>query len=475
MEIRVLHRKRSDYAPEGPNERPKPMRNPDPELHPFSRAREYTRALIATKMDKMFAKPLISVLEGHIDSVNTMAVSRTRLADLFTGCCKGEVRMWNLLKKQRGKIIGRHEGFVNGLCTNNDGTLLYSCGNDKYLKCWKVRDVSKVEELEDEEAESLREYNKPLIEEYKAKSEPAHAFLSSSILNGLDHHWSSDLIATAGDELDIWDGSRSLPIMKFEWDCQSLYCVKFNPSNVSKKANKSNQFNVLASTGADNSVGLYDIRANTPIRKVILRLRSNAVSWNPQNPINFTVANEDSNLYTFDTRKLQKALIVHKDFTNSVTDVDYSPTGKEFVAASFDKCIRLFTMEGRSREVYSNRRMQNVLCCRFSLDGRFVCSGSSDMCVRIWKSNASEPMGPRTYREQVTLNYRNSLKEKYKALPEIRRIQRHHHVPKLVLKEQKQRQEKITAKRRKEINKALHTKETKIAQEKEKAILNQRE
>lgn len=30
-------------------------------------------------MDKMFAKPLISVLEGHIDSVNTMAVSRTRL------------------------------------------------------------------------------------------------------------------------------------------------------------------------------------------------------------------------------------------------------------------------------------------------------------------------------------------------------------------------------------------------------------
>lgn len=105
-------------------------------------------------------------------------------------------------------------------------------------------------------------------------------------------------------------------------------------------------------------------------------------------------------------------------------------------------------MEGRSRDVYSNRRMQNVLCCRFSLDGKFVCSGSSDMCVRIWKANASEPLGPRPPRERRSLDYRNKLMEKYKALPEIKRIQRHHHVPALILKQKKLQQEKSAAKRR---------------------------
>ncbi|XP_954494.1 WD40 domain protein, putative [Theileria annulata] len=462
MEVRVLHRRRSDYVPDGPNRRPMPMRNPDPALHPFSRAREYMRALIATKLSKMFAKPLISVLEGHTDSVNTMAVSRTQLTDLFTGCCKGEVRMWNLLKKDKGKVLGKHDGFVNGLCVNNDGTLLYSCGTDKYLKCWRVPDRANLDQIE---ADSVDIPDYDLITQYKDDLKAVNLFLSGSILNGLDHQWSNNLIgkSTAGDVLDIWDGNRSLPVMKFEWGCQSLYSVKFNPTTV----------NLIGSTGADNSIGLYDIRANTPIRKVILRLRSNALCWNPQNPIHFTVANEDSNLYTFDLRKLQRALLVHKDFVNSVTDVDYSPTGSEFVASSFDKCVRLFTMEGRSRDVYSNRRMQNVLCCRFSLDGKFVCSGSSDMSVRIWKANASEPVGPRPPRERRSLDYRNALMDKYKALPEIKRIQRHHHVPALILKQKKIQQAKSAAKRRREINRALYSKDATVTQEKEKPILNQ--
>lgn len=460
MEVSILHRKKSDYTSEGPSARPKPMRNPDPKLHPFSRAREYTRALVATKMEKMFAKPLVSVLEGHTDSVNCMAVSRTKLVDMFTGCCKGEVKIWNLLKKDKGVTLGHHEGFVNGLVTNRDGSLLYSCGNDKYIKCWNVSSSNVIDEDDDEK---YLDTFTSVVTEYSNRPKPTTVFLSNHILNGIDHHWSNDLIASAGDVLEVWDGHRSSPIMKFEWGCNSLYSVKFNPSN----------FDLLGSSGSDNSIGLYDIRANTPIRKVILKMRSNALCWNPQNPIHFTVANEDSNLYTFDMRKLQKALLVHKDFTNSVTDVDYSPTGKEFVASSFDKCLRLFSVEGRSRDVYSNRRMQNVLCCRFSLDGRFVCSGSSDMCIRVWKSDASAPIGPRTPREKAALAYRRALKEKYRGLPEIRRIQRHHHVPALVLKQSRQKQESQAAKRRREINRALHSKDGTITQEKEKPVINQ--
>lgn len=42
-------------------------------------------------------------------------------------------------------------------------------------------------------------------------------------------------------------------------------------------------------------------------------------------PINFTVANEDHNLYTYDMRKLTEALRVHKDFVNAVYGESESP------------------------------------------------------------------------------------------------------------------------------------------------------
>lgn len=40
--------------------------------------------------------------------------------------------------------------------------------------------------------------------------------------------------------------------------------------------------------------------------QVVLQMRSNAVAWNPQEPMNFVCANEDTNLYTFDLRNLNQ-------------------------------------------------------------------------------------------------------------------------------------------------------------------------
>ena len=52
---------------------------------------------------------------------------------------------------------------------------------------------------------------------------------------------------------------------------------------------------------------LHDIRSATPIRKLVLAKRSNALTWNPMEAFNFVVANEDHNLYTFDMRKMDRA------------------------------------------------------------------------------------------------------------------------------------------------------------------------
>lgn len=41
-------------------------------------------------------------------------------------------------------------------------------------------------------------------------------------------------------------------------------------------------------------------------------------------------------------RNLDVPVNVHMDHVSAVLDVDYSPTGREFVSASFDKTVRIF-------------------------------------------------------------------------------------------------------------------------------------
>ncbi len=92
MKVKVLNRVEEDFTRERKGDVTKVFRNPDPAEHPFERAREYTRALNATKLDKVFAKPFVKSLEGHRDGVCSMTRSRSKLTDIASGSCDGELR-----------------------------------------------------------------------------------------------------------------------------------------------------------------------------------------------------------------------------------------------------------------------------------------------------------------------------------------------------------------------------------------------
>jgi WD repeat and SOF domain-containing protein 1 len=188
---------------------------------------------------------------------------------------------------------------------------------------------------------------------------------------------------------------------------------------------------------------------------------------------NFAVGSEDHNIYIFDMRNLSRSLNILKDHVAAVMDVDFSPTGEELVSASYDRTIRLWNRStGHSRDVYHTKRMQRVFCAAYTPDSKYVLSGSDDGNIRLWRAHASERSGIKSARQRQKLEYDAALVERYKHMPEIKRIHRHRHVPKQVKKAGEIKREEIKAIQRRVENRRKHSKAPpKRASEREKMVL----
>lgn len=179
--------------------------------------------------------------------------------------------------------------------------------------------------------------------------EPVNKFNSDYLLTSIDCNTEQPYFVTGGQMVQVWNQERSSPFLNCDWGIDTVSRVKFNPVDT----------NILVCTSMDRGVYIYDIRGKTGLKKTIMLNKAACVCWNPQEPINFTVGNEDSNSYTFDMRKLEEVKIVHKGHIGAVLDIDYAPTGSHFVTGSFDKTVRIFPHNsGFSSQMYHTKRMQ---------------------------------------------------------------------------------------------------------------------
>ena len=137
MKVKVLCRNPQDYLRQRKTDIHKLPRNLDPALHPLEGPREYVRALNATKLDRVFAKPFVGSLSGHTDGVYCLSKHPKQLSILLSGSCDGEIRIWNLARQECLTSVSAHSGFVRGLCMNTDGTTFVSVGEDKIVKQWQ--------------------------------------------------------------------------------------------------------------------------------------------------------------------------------------------------------------------------------------------------------------------------------------------------------------------------------------------------
>ena len=119
--------------------------------------------------------------------------------------------------------------------------------------------------------------------------------------------------------------------------------------------------------------------------------------------------------------------------------------------------------------------MQRVFAVRFTQNARFVLSASDDAIVRLWKAQAARPLAQMVPRAQRKMNYVHKLKQRYKHVPELKRIANHRQLPRVIRKQREEAKVIKASQERKHANRARHAKPGAVVKpaERKKAIVRE--
>jgi WD repeat and SOF domain-containing protein 1 len=356
------------------------------------------------------------------------------MADVATASGDGEVRIWRLSQRTAGtgeSLVRSHAGhsrLVCGLAATCDGRFLLSASQGDA--------VSSVVQL----------WRWPVVALAGAWT-PVGSYrrLSGGFGDVTASPEQGAVFATGAEDgwIEVWDYHRSEPLLRMESHEQV-------PTSVSRLQYHPSEVTLLAACLTSRDVALYDTRQQSALARHQLPMRCNDVAWNPMEPFQFAVACDDHDTYLFDLRRLDRHRQVYRGHVGPVLCVSFAPTGHELCTGSYDGTVRIFDRrEGPSRDIYHTRRMQHVFRVQYTGDARFILSASDDGDLRVWKASASDPLRQLLVREKRSLQYANKLRERYRYLPQMRRILHSRFLPRRLYSAAKQKREELESRRRK--------------------------
>ena len=412
-------------------------------------------------MDRMFAKPFIGSIECG-DGVYGLARDFGRLGVFATSGAMGEIAVHDIPTRQTLLSLPQaHSGIVNSLAfthtskSKRGDSRLLSAGVDRAVRMWDANySTDAGDEAGTVDDQSLN-YHKPL-----------RTWTANAGVNSLSHNRELATFATASNAVQIWDESRTEPMETYKWGHDIVNTVKFSPTEIT----------LLAASGSDRTISLWDMRVNGgSIGRILTPYKMNDLAFNPIMPTLLLSAGEDHDLHLWDIRNMGKgSLQVYKDHVAAVTTCDWSPTGQQIASGGWDRTIRIWDRNhGRSKDCYHTKRMQRLMNIQYSLDSRFVVSGSDDGNVRVWKSRASDKLGQIDGREREKMEYRDTLRERWGGVGEVRQVERRRNLPKAIRTASKLKRTMLDARQTKDNNLRSHSKlgESKPKSEKKKSVV----
>jgi WD repeat and SOF domain-containing protein 1 len=429
VRVHTISRSRLEWTKDRDAELPRAHRNYDPVQNPMARQVEYVRAVRSAKLDRMFAKPFVGALSGHQDSVLTIATDPTNVGTILTGAVDGEVAVWDVQTRTLRRHWTAHRHAVVGSVFTPDGVAMLTASRDRTVKLWDTDICAPAAGRagaggggDDDDDDVGADADGGLGA--AAEPNPLCEYLGASPFTSIDHHWQQPLFVTGGAALQLWDINRTQPLQSFNWGDDPLSCVRMNRVEV----------HLAACAQQDRGIVVYDTRSRAAHSKLVLEMRCASLAWNPMNPNMMVAGCDDWNCYTFDLRVPGRPRNVFQGHAAPINDVDFSPTGEHFVAGSADQTVRLWSLhqltKSNSLELFHTKRMAKVHAVRYSLDARFLFTGSEDAVVRVWKADASRPIRPLRGAEESQFNYMRTLRDRYAEFPEVKRIGSQRNTPK---------------------------------------------
>ena len=265
--IKMITRRPGDFLRQTKHDIHKVHRNFDPNLHPLALQREYQRALNATKLERIFAKPFIGNMSGHGDVVSNLMKHQTRLSVIASGSYDGVVKIWDLTTRKCLRSIQAHNSMVRAMCISRlNSNHFFTVDTNSNIKKWRyfarnqiniLRNDKKApvkrheatthdesnQDNEDEQDsvssddEEMRvaldlECEVDYTDEMQAADIPIDTIIAKNIILGMDHHYDRPYLITSGDKVELWEEARKEPIRQWSWGADSTHYCRYNPVEV---------------------------------------------------------------------------------------------------------------------------------------------------------------------------------------------------------------------------------------------------
>lgn len=258
-------------------------------------------------------------------------------------------------------MLSGHEGEVFGCEFSQDGRYIATCSHDKSILLWNVYG----------ECENF-------------------GMLKGHTNAVLEVHWSQDgshiYSCSADKSVHCYDVQTGKRIKKL-----SGHTAIVNSVNVSRFGSP-----MLISGGDDGTTKLWDLRIRRCVHTYEHQYQILSVCFDQHGGQSFA-GSLDNTVICYDNRKHEEAYVLegHK---NSVTSVDLSPDGESLLTNSMDNTLRVWdvrslTSGSRCRQVLTGSHHsfeQLLLRSRWSPDGKWIGSGSSDRFVYVWDAKSGQ-------------------------------------------------------------------------------------